>query len=192
MVDKWVRHTICGLEELPGHGRAGVTHLLSLLDPDAPEPGFPELSAPLRRLTLRFHDVIAPSFPLVAPEPAHVEALLAFGRTLPGTASDTGLAHLLVHCHMGVSRSTAAMAALLAQAHPELPEESIMARIAEIRPQAWPNSRLVRFADAQLGRDGRLVAALGWLYARQLARHPYFAEGLRNGGRAEEMELARS
>ena len=32
--------TICGIEELPQHGEAGVTHVLSILD-----PGHPELSA---------------------------------------------------------------------------------------------------------------------------------------------------
>ena len=31
-------HTVCGLEELAGHGTRGVSHVLSLLDPGTPEP----------------------------------------------------------------------------------------------------------------------------------------------------------
>jgi predicted protein tyrosine phosphatase len=178
-------HTICGLEELAGHG--GVTHLLSILDPDIAEPEAPAAAPPLRRLTLRFHDVIAPAPGLVHPDETHVDALLEFGRALP----DADPAHLLVHCHMGISRSPAAMAALLALTHPQADETAIMDRILAIRPRAWPNSRLVRLADARLGRGGRLVAALGRLYARQLDLHPHFEEGLRSGGRAADVELAR-
>jgi predicted protein tyrosine phosphatase len=124
---------------------------------------------------------------LLAPGAAHVQALLAFGRTLDGADP----AHLLVHCHMGVSRSTAAMAVLLAQGHPDASEDTILGRIEAIRPQAWPNSRIVLLADEALGRGGRLAAALGRLYARQLARNPRFAEGLRSAGRGAEVEMAR-
>ena len=30
--------TICGLDELASHSTRGVTHVLSILDPDWPEP----------------------------------------------------------------------------------------------------------------------------------------------------------
>ena len=30
--------TICGLDELASHSTQGVTHVLSILDPDWPEP----------------------------------------------------------------------------------------------------------------------------------------------------------
>ena len=48
--------TICGLDELGLHRQAGVTHVLSILDPDWPEPG--EVASTLwprhDRLALRF------------------------------------------------------------------------------------------------------------------------------------------
>ena len=52
------RFTICGIPELGTHCAAGVTHVLSILDPEWPDPpAFAEF-APHRRLALRFHDII--------------------------------------------------------------------------------------------------------------------------------------
>lgn len=184
MIDWQVKHEICGLAELAGHG--GVTHLLSIIDPEQPEPGWSVADAPPERLTLRFHDAIVPYPDHVLARREDVEAMLAFGRTL----AERDPAHLLIHCHMGISRSTAAAAALLAQADPAGDEDAILTHIQSIRPQAWPNSLIVRHADALLGRQGRLVAALGRLYRRQLVANPRFADPLRSGGRAGELEMA--
>ena len=52
------------------------------------------------------------------------------------------------------------MATLLARHTPVGDEDGIFARIREIRPIAWPNSRMIGFADDILGRGGRLNAAL--------------------------------
>lgn len=185
MISWQVEQTICGLEELD-RLRGGITHLLSILDPGAPEPPLFGISPPRERLTLRFHDIILPHPDYVLPRRADMEAALAFGRTLPHADP----AHLLVHCHMGVSRSTAAAAALLLQAHPDLDEDLAIARIHSLRPQAWPNSLMIRHADALLGREGRLVAATARLYRRQLEANPRFADPLRTGGRLAEVEMA--
>ena len=80
----------------------------------------------------------------------------SFGQELDGLATPR---HLLVHCHAGISRSTAAMATLLARHTPVGEEDGIFQRIREIRPIAWPNSRMIGFADDILGRGGRLNAS---------------------------------
>ena len=180
--------TICGLDELASHNSRGVSHILSILDPDWPEPDAFQAYDPHHRTTLRFHDVIDPSPGLILPDVSHVEAILAFGRAL---ASDAVSAerHLLVHCHMGLSRSTAAMLMLLAQARPQENEDRLLDRLHEIRPQAWPNVRMVAFADDLLGRGGRLTAALGRHYARQLAGRPDLAGPLRRAGRGREVDM---
>src|ERR1700757_4623273 len=61
------RITICGISELGEHSAAGVTHVLSILGPNSPDP--PEFTAfaPHRRLILRFHDVIEPQPDQIAP-----------------------------------------------------------------------------------------------------------------------------
>ena len=183
--------TICGLEELTHHSTRGVSHVLSLLDPEYPEPEAFAGYGAHHRTILRFHDAIEPAPNTVLPTEGHVEAILNFGKTLARrTGSEREDGHLLVHCHAGVSRSTAAMAMLLAQVYPEEDEDMLLARLTSLRPQAWPNSRMIGFADAQLSRGGRLTAALGRLYARQLALRPHLTEVMRQLGRGREIEMA--
>lgn len=182
--------TICGLEELESHSARGVTHVLSIIDPGWAEPEVFGRYDPHRRTTFRFHDAIEPEPHLVLPQREDVEAILDFGRDLDDAAGGEG--HLLVHCHMGISRSSAAMTMLLAQAHPEEDENDIADRIRAIRPIAWPNLRMLTFADELLERDGRLVAAAGRLYAKSLAERPHLAETMTRINRAQEVELGRA
>ena len=140
------RITICGIPELGEHSAAaGVTHVLSFLGPNSPDP--PELAefAPHRRLILRFHDVIEPRPDHIAPTRGDVERLLIFGREV----SETPGAHLLVHCRAGVSRSTATAALILMQANPEWPASAALDAVAAIRPSAWPNLLILELGDAQ-------------------------------------------
>ncbi len=141
------------------------------------------------RLELRFHDVIEASDPdMIAPRQEHVADLLAFGRGLLEEPQDD--AHLLVHCHAGISRSTASLALILAQALPGVPAHRIFEEVLQIRPQAWPNLRILEFGDAMLGRRGELVAAAAGIYRTQLDRRQYLAEQMRSAGRGREIETA--
>ena len=179
--------TICGIEELPRHGARAVTHVLSILDPEREAIEAFETFTSHHRVTLRFHDDIAPLPGRVTPQPEHIVEILRFGDGLGG---DGGESHLLVHCHMGVSRSTAAMLTLMAQANPGEDADSLFRRLVAIRPQAWPNSRMIGFADAQLGRGGALVAALRRHYGRQLVARPEFRIWMTDLGRQAELEMA--
>ncbi|MDB5559811.1 MAG: protein-tyrosine-phosphatase [Enterovirga sp.] len=182
--------TICGLEELDGHSDRRVTHVLSILDPDWPDPENFARWDRHHRLTLRFHDIVEPTPGQILPEPEHVERILGFADDLAADAHEREEGHLLVHCHMGISRSTAAMTMLLAQAYPDEDEASILGRLTAIRPQAWPNLRMTEFADAILGRGGRLSAEVSRLHARQIATRPQLADTFRRLGRAREVEAA--
>jgi predicted protein tyrosine phosphatase len=183
------RLTICGLNELCSFQDSEVTHVLSILDPNHPEPADFAAYGPHKRLTLRFYDIIAPMPGLPLPERHHIEALLEFGKDLEWKDGDP-LSHLLVHCHAGISRSTASMATLLAEARPAMDEDAIFARIHEIRPQAWPNSLMIGLADDLLGRGGRLTAALARLYRKQKVLRPDIAEMIGQAGRSRELEMA--
>jgi predicted protein tyrosine phosphatase len=183
------RLTICGLTELGAFQNADVTHVLSILDPGYPEPADFAAYGPHKRLTLRFDDIIAPASGMAPPEGHHIEALLEFGKGLAATTDDP-LNHLLVHCHAGISRSTASMTILLAEARPEADEDSLFAHIREIRAQAWPNSRMIGLADDLLGRGGKLVAALRRHYAAQMRLRPDLAEMIGRVGRQQEVEMA--
>jgi predicted protein tyrosine phosphatase len=180
------RLTICGIPELAEHGAAGVTHVLSILDPDMPDPPAFAAFSPHRRLALRFHDVIETVPNCLAPQRADVERLLAFGHEL----TDRAGSHLLIHCHAGVSRSTASAALILVQAHPERPAREALEAVAQIRPRAWPNLRILEFGDELLGRDGEIVAAAAGIYRRVLDRDPAFQDAMIDGGRAREVLAA--
>ena len=178
--------TICGIGELGLHCEAGVTHVLSLLDPGSPEPEAFGIFDPHRRLELRFHDVIDADPGCVPPERPDVEQLLSFGRDLANAKG----AHILVHCHAGVSRSTAAATLILVQARPDQPAEEALQTVVRRRPRAWPNLRILELGDALLGRRGEIVVAARAHYRRVLEREPWMIEQMIDGGRGREVAEA--
>ena len=178
--------TICGIDELELHCAAGVTHVLSILDPGWPEPEAFGAFDPHRRLELRFHDVIETEPGCVAPESLDVEQLLSFGHDL----TEGKGTHLLVHCHAGVSRSTAAATLIVAQARPDRPAEEALQTVLSRRPRAWPNLRILELGDALLERRGEIVGAARAHYRRRLEREPWLIEQMIDGGRAREIAEA--
>jgi predicted protein tyrosine phosphatase len=177
--------TVCGIEELAGCSDRGVSHVLSLLDPGWPTPDAYAAFSDHRRLDLRFHDAIDPGPGLRLPEAEDVERLLAFGRELPRTGG-----HLLVHCQMGISRSSAAMWLLLAQARPDRSAADALAEVVRIRKHAWPNLRLIELGDAALGRGGDLVEAAYARYGEVLRKRPDLGPVMIDMGRRREVEGA--
>jgi predicted protein tyrosine phosphatase len=180
--------TVCGIDELNDHCDVGVSHVLSILDPDAPEPPVFGAFSEHERLELRFDDVIEDFPDKVAPRRQDVEEILAFGRDLVGEPPAT--ANLLVHCHAGVSRSTAAMTLILAQARSDLAGDEILAEVLRIRSCAWPNLRIIELGEALLGRNGAIVSAVSRLYREQLRVQPQLDRDRRENGRAREVEMA--
>ncbi len=134
--------------------RNGCREMISLV---APKQFFhrPAVIDPARHLLLSLNDIaFAGTGALVAPQEAHVAAVIAFARSWDRTAP------LLIHCMMGVSRSpAAALIAALAVA-PDQDDEALALRLRAVSRQATPNARIVAIGDALLGRQGRLVAAV--------------------------------
>jgi predicted protein tyrosine phosphatase len=182
--------TVCGIEELAGHCTTGSSHVLSILDPDYPVPEAFGAFGEHEKLEVRFHDIIDDTPGLVLPQPEHVEQILKLGRDL--LAEPAATAHLLVHCHAGISRSTASMALILAQALPDQPAVTVLQLVHGIREKAWPNLRLIELGDAMLGRNGTLVEATHALHRLQIERRPHIAEFMELGGRGREVAAARA
>ncbi|MGH6990507.1 MAG: tyrosine phosphatase family protein [Stellaceae bacterium] len=175
--------TLCGIDELVALRDRGVTHILSLLDPGWPAPSaFSDLGGP-NRLDLRFHDIIDPGDGWRAAEGEDIDRLLAFGRLLPVTGG-----HLVVHCQMGISRSSAAVFLLLAQARPDRQADELLAEVVRIRPHAWPNLRIVELGDARLDRGGALVEAAHRRYREVVAKRPEIGRAMLQMGRKREVE----
>jgi predicted protein tyrosine phosphatase len=175
--------TICGIPDLDKFREAEVSHVLSIIDPQEPEPEAFRFYPSHERLTLRFDDVVGAYPGFQAPGRDDVKKLLNFGESLQSSGQD---GHLLVHCHAGISRSTAATAILLAQHNPGRERDAFLA-LLDMRPHAWPNTRMVDFADELLGRKGALLMALGDYRRALLERKPHLAEIIRNIGRGNEL-----
>ena len=178
--------TICGIEELAGHRELRASHVLSILDPDHPVPEAFGTWGEHEKLELRFHDIIEDTPGMIAPTASDIAALLGFSRDVTGERGS----HLLVHCHAGISRSTASMALMLAQAMPDRTADEIMLAVHAIRDKAWPNLRMIELGDAQLNRGGALAEAAHRLHRLQIERRPELAEFMAGTGRTREVQAA--
>ena len=69
----------------------------------------------------------------------------------------------LIHCHGGISRSTAAGIIFMMTCNAKLSIEDAFDCIMSIRPQAWPNELILYYADEIMGLNGLLCKhAVDW------------------------------
>lgn len=131
----------------------GARHVVSLIGDEAMvlRPDGIRLEHHLR---LRLHDISAPLDGYIMPGEEHVADLIRFVRDWDRRAP------LVVHCYMGISRSTASAYASVCALNPRRNEAAIAQALRCASPTATPNIRIVTLADKLLGRDGRMVAAI--------------------------------
>ena len=145
---------VCPLHEIEEViARRGASHLLTLIDP-ATVPETPRAILADNHLKLGVNDITEVVDGLVCPDESTVDAVLDFGRAWDGASP------LVVHCWAGISRSTAAAYMIACERNPETPEAEIAEDLRRRSPWAYPNRRLVALADARLGREGRMTAAV--------------------------------
>jgi predicted protein tyrosine phosphatase len=131
----------------------GARHVVSLIGDEA-RLARPSCIPPKNHLWLRMHDISMPLDGYIMPAEQHVAELLDFVREW-----DRG-APLVVHCYMGISRSTASAFASVCALNPRRDEQTIAQALRRASPTATPNIRIVSLADRLLGRDGRMIAAI--------------------------------
>jgi predicted protein tyrosine phosphatase len=131
----------------------GARHVVSLIGDEARLQRPPSV-APENHLWLCLHDISAPLDGYIMPGEQHVAELLDFVRGWDRKAP------LVVHCYMGISRSTASAFASVCALNPGRDEASIAQALRRASPTATPNIRIVSVADKLLGRNGRMVAAI--------------------------------
>ncbi len=113
------------------------------------------LSIPLEnRLRLTFNDIEKKLPGYIEPKERDIRKFLAFINSWNKKQA------LIIHCWMGVSRSTAAAFIALCNFYPEKDERSLAKLIREKSPEATPNKRLVALADEFLQRNGSMVDAI--------------------------------
>jgi predicted protein tyrosine phosphatase len=174
--------TICGISELPLHSMAGISHVLSIIDTHEPRPAALDDYFEIEHLLIRFDDVVAEYPGFEACTPQHIATVLEFGERVHAAPGS----HVLVHCHAGISRSTAAAAILMCQHAPGQEEEAFL-KLLGMRKHGWPNTRMVEFADDLLKRDGALMRGLVAYRKALLQAKPHLSEVIRNIGRGHEL-----
>jgi predicted protein tyrosine phosphatase len=143
--------SLARLHEIVEH--TGARHVISLIGDEA-RVKRPNGIAPENHLWLRLHDIAAPLDGYILPDEAHVAGLLRFVRAWDRSTP------LVVHCYMGISRSTASAFASVCALSPHRDEEAIARALRRASPTATPNIRIVSLADRLLGRRGRMIAAV--------------------------------
>jgi predicted protein tyrosine phosphatase len=131
----------------------GARHVVSLIGDEA-NVLRPQRVAPENHLWLRLHDISMPLDGYIVPGEDHIADLIRFVRGWDRRAP------LVVHCYMGISRSTASAYASVCALNPDRDENDIAQALREASPTATPNIRIVSLADKLLGRNGRMVAAI--------------------------------
>lgn len=128
-----------------------ATHVISIVDPGV-EQVTPAGIDPSCHLVLQCEDTEDSDWD-AGPSLEQVARLLSFGREIPDHAV------LVVHCHAGISRSPAALLAILAQEEMRSPDgcRRAMRMVRAVRPQASPNRLIAWHADQLLGCSGRLL-----------------------------------
>lgn len=143
---------ISSLKELKTYG-PDMTKIISLIDPDGSELKEFEDHCIIRvddintELTVDNQDNTINNFTLPGRE--HIKSLLDYSKSFVETDN------VLIHCHAGISRSTAASILVLCQ-HGLSPEDAL-AKVLELRPMAFPNNRFIWFGDQILDFNGKLI-----------------------------------
>jgi predicted protein tyrosine phosphatase len=105
-------------------------------------------------LLLSMHDIAEARDGMVTPGLVHVRSLIAFAQ------SSNRARPLVINCYAGISRSTASAYIIASALAPKRDEMELARTLRHLSPSATPNPRLIALADALLGREGRMVAAI--------------------------------
>jgi predicted protein tyrosine phosphatase len=130
-----------------------ASHVVTLINVNTVVERPPGIS-PEHHLFIGMSDIVSPLDGHVVPAQEHVERVLRFVREWDRAAP------IVIHCWAGISRSTAGAFITACALSPDRDEDEFARRLRAASPSATPNARLVAIADALLGRDGRMVAAV--------------------------------
>lgn len=159
--------SVMGLEEISSVLLESVTHAVSLVDPGQPLPETLDVVAAEQRMVVYAHDALDGAEDRKVPSYEDAVALCHFADALNVRPH----AHLLVHCHMGRSRSPAAAAIMLLRLGGLSPREALR-RVRAVRDPIWPNATLLAHGDRLLGLGGTLIAACEEVYRDVMEKHP--------------------
>ena len=102
-----------------------------------------------KQLVLCFDDISVPIDGFIEPQEKHILQALSF-------ADRIGEGPILIHCHAGISRSSAIALAVIAKRIGRGKEQESVKILETINPHARPNKSIVWLTDEILERDRKL------------------------------------
>ena len=146
---------ICGLADIQNCvDKYNPDKMLTIINKNF-SPDTPQGMDEGRHIKMLIDDISEPRDGFILPEKHHAQELLDFTNDW-----DTSKP-LLVHCHMGISRSTATSLGVAAKYDPEN-IELIIEKLKEIAPHASPNKIMTQYYDEILGLNNRLFSSLAF------------------------------
>ena len=146
---------ICGLADIQNCvDKYNPDKMLTIINKNF-SPETPQGMDKSRHIKMLIDDISEPRDGFILPEKHHAQELLDFTNDLDISKP------LLVHCHMGISRSTATSLGVAAKYDPEN-IEIIIEKLKEIAPHASPNKIMTQYYDEILGLNSRLFSSLAF------------------------------
>ena len=102
-----------------------------------------------KQLVLCFDDISVPLDDFIEPQEKHILQALSF-------ADRIGEGSILIHCHAGISRSSAIALAIIAKRLGAGKEQDSIGVLEQINPHSRPNKSIVWLTDEILERDRKL------------------------------------
>ena len=139
---------VCSLHQVREIDVSTYDGIITIENTTIREP-FRVLTDEPKQLILSFDDINEPIDDYVVPQMSHIKRALDFADKI-----DDG--SLLVHCHAGISRSSAIALAVIAKRLGSGKEEEAVNTLEHINPNCRPNKSIVEMTDELLERNGKL------------------------------------
>ena len=143
---------ICSLEAIREADISLYDGIITIEDSNIKNPFRVDYGGP-EQLILTFDDISKSTEEFVEPQIVHIERALLF-------ADKIGNGSLLVHCHAGISRSSAIALAIIAKKLGAGKEDEAVKTLEFINPNCRPNKALVFMSDEILDLKGKLIESV--------------------------------
>ena len=145
---------VCPLSQLEKTIQLHRPHeMITLMSPGA-VLARPSEIAPENHYSLTFNDITEPREGYIPPVAADILTIIKIAERWDQKHP------LLIHCQMGISRSTAAAFITACSLLPKNDELRLALLLRKLSPSATPNKLMIALADNILNRDGRMIKAI--------------------------------
>lgn len=138
---------VCGIGQSQYERDTWATKTIGMIDPDSSY----SFTGTIDYHIEYFHDIEESTGQFIAPTIEQIGRFMVWAKTF--TEDD----RVLVHCHAGISRSTAVAIGVLVL-HGMEPIDAFM-HIQSVRPQLYPNKLIISQIDEILGKNGEMMEA---------------------------------